>query len=77
MLTACNSGYCYGYGLSEVSGWYGDSARFVSSERPWLCCGGSYEDGVTAGIFHFYADYGNAVSHYGFRSILITNLPEK
>ena len=71
-LTACNGGYCYGHGLSEVSGWYGDYANFVSSENPWFCRGGYYSGGASAGAFGFFYYYGGVSgSGVGFRSALV------
>ena len=71
VLTACNGGMCYGYGLSEVRYWYSDSTDFVYAERPWLLRGGSYILGSDAGTFYFKYGAGNAASSAGFRAILV------
>ena len=59
-LTACNGGICYGHGLSEVRGWYGDYADFVGAGNPWFERGGNYSGGSTAGTFGFNDSNGSA-----------------
>ena len=70
-LTACNGGYCYGHGLSEVNNWYGDYVYFVSSENPWFLRGGLYGNKAGAGVFSFGRDYGSSDSYNGFRAVLV------
>ena len=69
-LTACNGGICYGHGLSEVRGWYGDYADFVSASNPWFLRGGNYLDGSSAGTFYFDINSGY-VSGRAARSVLV------
>lgn len=70
-LTACNGGICYGHGLSEVRGWYGDYASFVSASYPWFLRGGDDDDGSSAGTFGF-SSYGGGASIDGAaRSVLV------
>ena len=60
--TACGDNeVCYGHGLSETSGWYGDYADMVTSSDPWFVRGGCYSYGA-AGVFHFKHTYGNSHS---------------
>ena len=70
-LTACNGGICYGHGLSEVGGWYGDYALFVNARSPWFLRGGSCSDGSGAGAFDFLRDGGDAVNGWAARSVLV------
>ena len=69
-LTACNGGICYGHGLSEVRGWYGDYADFVNAGYPWFERGGCY-DVSSAGAFYFYYYSGNAYNNRATRSVLV------
>ena len=70
-LTACDGGICYGHGLSEVEGWYGDNSCFVKADSPWISRGGhgggAYD---LAGAFCFDCEYGNADNFNGFRSVI-------
>ena len=70
-LTACNGGICYGHGLSEVRGWYGDYAYFVYDSHPWFIRGGYYSNGSYAGSFNFNYNNGNAVNYWAARSVLV------
>ena len=70
-LTACNGGICYGHGLSEVRGWYGDYASFVSAGGPWFLRGGSCSDDSGAGAFFFSSSYGSADGSGAARSVLV------
>ena len=70
-LRACNGGICYGHGLSEVRGWYGDYAYFVSAGYPWFLRGGSFNDGSSAGTFYFGVNNGSASSSRAARSVLV------
>ena len=69
-LTACNGGVCYGHGLSEVSGWYGDLAGFVNASNPWFSHGGCYDDGSLAGAFLRGSFDGQGYIKNGFRSVV-------
>ena len=71
-LTACNGGICYGHGLSEVRGWYGDYADFVSASNPWFLRGGYYYDDSSAGAFDFGSGSGG-LAYYSraARSVLV------
>ena len=70
--TACNGGICKGHALSETSGWYNDSADFVSAVGPWFARGGSSYSTPRAGVF--YSTYGNGgtADRVSFRSVLLT-----
>ena len=70
VLTACNSGVCYGHGLSEVSKWYGDYAYFVSASHPWFSRGGHALGGTSAGAFLFSSDNGDDYNGQSFRSVV-------
>ena len=72
-LTACNGGICYGHGLSEVRGWYGDYAYFVDASDPWFLRGGGYiYIGVSgAGTFTFNHISGSAYNSRAARSVLV------
>ena len=70
-LTACNGGICYGHGLSEVGGWYGDYADFVIASDPWFSRGGGYDYGSSAGTFFFTYSNGYAYGHRAARSVLV------
>ena len=70
-LTACNGGICYGHGLSEVSNWYDDFAGFVDGSSPWFMRGGYSYNGSGAGAFGFGGTYGNAISNFAARSVLL------
>ena len=62
--TACGeNGVCYGHGLSETSGWYGDDASMVISSYPWFVRGGGYNIYDSPGVFNFNNNNGN--SYYG------------
>ena len=71
LLTACNGGICYGHGLSEVGGWYGDYAYFVSASKPWFLRGGGYSDDSSAGAFSFSPGHGGAFNNGAARSVLV------
>ena len=71
MLTACSGGICYGQSLSETNNWYSDTNVFVSSNSSWLLRGGRYIIDVGAGAFGYGDTSGGAVSHYGFRSVMV------
>ena len=70
-LKACNGGICYGHGLSEVSGWYGDFVYFVDPNYPWYLRGGYYNKGSSAGAFHFAVSDGGANVDLAARSVLV------
>ena len=70
-LTACNGGICYGHGLSEVRGWYGDNAGFVNASRPWFVRGGLYNNVSGAGSFSFDVSNGNGGNSGAARSVLV------
>ena len=70
-LTACNGGICYGHGLSEVRGWYGDYASFVGASSPWIERGGDYSNRSYAGSFSFNSLNGNANGNRAARSVLV------
>jgi len=49
--SAASTGYKFGDGTYETSGWYKDHASFVISINPWFLRGGGYSDNTTAGVF--------------------------
>ena len=69
-LTACNSGVCYGHGLSETKAWYGGDTVFLGAYFPWFGRGGFYNNGTDAGVFSFYSSGGNAYGANSFRSVV-------
>ena len=67
--TACDE-VCYGHGLSEISGWYGDYANMVTSSYPWFVRGGGYGSHThLAGVFHFSYYYGFSYPHTSARVV--------
>ena len=68
-LTACNGGVCYGHALSEVNGWYGDFAGFISADNPWLLRGGFYGNVLIAGVFASDIGHGASYDSIGFRAV--------
>ena len=71
-LTACNGGVCYGHGLLETSGWYGDSLGFVKADMPWLCRGAnSITMDSRVGVFNGYGSIGGGAGSYSFRSVMV------
>ena len=68
--TACNENACNGHALGETSGWYGDTADFVSTSYPWFLRGGYYVDTSNAGMFHFSNGYGSSSGYRSFRVVL-------
>ncbi len=71
-VKACDGGVCYGQGLSETSGWYGQNVGFLMSIVPWSLrggdCGVDYSY-TTAGVFSSRGTYGNANGHGSFRLV--------
>ena len=61
-----------GDATGETAGWYSDYAYFVYSSNPWFSRGGSYRDGVNAGVFNFNYHTGEDHYYYGFRVVLST-----
>ena len=59
-----------GDALGETAGWYSDSAGFVNSYDPWFNRGGSYSNGVYAGVFYFNSNTVGDVNGSGFRVVL-------
>ena len=70
-LTTCNGGICYGHGLSETIGWYGDNSSSIFTNYPWFKRGGYYSDYSIAGVFAISRDTGTSNSYTGFRSVLV------
>ena len=70
-LTACNGGICYGHGLSEVRGWYGDYALFADAVDPWFLRGGIFNSDSRAGTFNFNSSLGNVSGSRAARSVLV------
>ena len=50
--------------------WFGDSAYFVDSSRPWFLLGGMWNDSIYAGAFSSSISGGSAAGGYGFRVAL-------
>jgi prepilin-type N-terminal cleavage/methylation domain-containing protein len=67
---AVSTGGKIGDATKEVAGWNGDDVYFISTAAPWLLRGGNYANGVTGGIFSYYANTGAAVGSYSFRVVL-------
>ena len=61
-----------GDATGETAGWYSDYAYFVYSSNPWFSRGGSYRNGVNAGVFNFNYHTGEDHYYYGFRVVLST-----
>lgn len=67
----------YGDAVYETSrsfgalGWFDDYTGIFSSTRPWFGRGGGSFDFDNAGPFYFDSGEGNAVSHAGFRVVLV------
>ena len=60
-----------GDATTETSGWYGDSANFPFSSRPWFIRGGYYNGGTNAGVFSFSNVYfGNSYRDNSARAVL-------
>ena len=69
--TSASSAYKPGDATYETSGWHGDGAYFVDSNRPFFLRGGLYFDGSGAGVFDFYySSYGGAGDYDSFRMCL-------
>ena len=56
---------------SGSKSWYGDSSYFSNTSGPFFRRGGSYSNGVTAGVFRFYSANGGSNSYYSFRPVLV------
>ena len=69
-ITACNGDVCYGHALSETSGWYVDLWSFVFSTEPWFRRGGSYGNGINAGVFFSYGSIGSTEGGYASRAVI-------
>ena len=54
----------------NIGNWYGDYARFVHSNIPWVLHGGYYNDGAYAGAFAFSYDFGGANTVISARAVL-------
>jgi prepilin-type N-terminal cleavage/methylation domain-containing protein len=68
--TACNGGICYGHALSETSGWYGDHAKMVSANWPWLFRGGDYSYAAVGGAFVFNTNAGDDIAYCSTRVVV-------
>lgn len=68
----CDGNPCYGYALSETSGWYNDHSAFVSSVHPWSFRSGIYSlDDGDCGIFHYSSNVGLTAYTVSFRIVLV------
>ena len=69
--TACNGSICNGHALSETSGWYNDSAVFLTAKYPWIRRGGKSDSTSSAGLFYY--NYGSGVEYeyYSFRTVIV------
>jgi len=62
------------HGMTETSGWYGDSALFVNAGNPWVSRSGFYGHSSFVGVFYFnYSSYGNANANSGSRLSVAIN----
>ena len=52
------------------SSWYGDSAGFVYSSKPWFFRGGRWYNGTEAGDFSFGNNAGGTNTSIGYRIVL-------
>ena len=59
-----------GDATNETAGWNSDYSNFVSSSNPVFARGGSYDDGVSAGVFACSASGGTPYFYSGFRVCL-------
>ncbi len=50
--------------------WYGDLAHSISNTHPWFERGGSYNNGIAAGVFAFSREEGQAHQNITFRVVL-------
>lgn len=50
--------------------WFSDYACFPTATSPWTSRGGSFGDGLGAGVFYFYPVDGYAHGSFGFRVVL-------
>ncbi len=60
-----------GDATGETLNWYSDQKEFVYSSGPWFLRGGRSDNTTSAGIYAFASRTGEAVSTYGFRSVLV------
>lgn len=71
VATACNNGKCLGENLLYTKNWYSDKLSFVTDKTPWLVRGGSYKDGVDAGIFSVDSYDGGASKDISTRAVIV------
>ncbi len=67
--SACNKAICYGFGLSETRGWYGDNPAFLSQAAPWLLRDDA--NSRFAGVFSSYPFSGAKDSRLSFRIVIL------
>jgi len=77
ILTACNSGVCYGHAFSETDGWYGDSITFLKVTPTnykwcWLTRGGSASNQISAGVFDIGGNFTGAANDFATFRVSIT-----
>ena len=68
--SSCTTETCGGHALNETSGWYVDSAYFVSSSKRWFIRGGNYGYRASAGAFNFDSNNGDSHDDSSWRSVL-------
>ena len=68
-----STGYKLGDATYETSGWRGDPAYFMDSNKPFFKRGGSYSNGDSEGIFSFDGTSGNSSNNNSFRLCLAIN----
>ena len=62
-----SSAYKFGDATYETSGWYSDTASFVSSSDPWSVRGGNASNVTNAGVFLSSGSFGNSNASGGMR----------
>ena len=69
-FTTLKSSGSKGDKVAYASSWYTSHSSFIDSSNPWSGRGGSYYDGVLAGIFDFHRLVGTNANNLGFRLVL-------
>ena len=70
-IRSCTIATCGGHAINETAFWYSDTLNFVSSNSPWLWCGGEAMNGVNTGIFDNNGEDRVTVGNDSFRVSLL------
>ena len=70
-IRSCTIATCGGHAINETAFWYSDTLNFVSSNSPWLWCGGEAMNGVNTGIFDNNGEGRVTVGNDSFRVSLL------